>query len=302
MLILTVGTFLSCNTSRSSKPKQSILLFKDYDGLYVYDPLTEKESIIFKASDKQVFLEEPYQLSNDTLTFGIVGESISTNESGSTQCNNDYYSVDLKTGKNWISRKLIYEVIGHSTLHIKTLMVDFSGKTTVLSDSSVAFHSSSTTSKGIIYNKNKPRFFSQHILADNSVFSYRGSIFYTHKSDTTILVKYNGDFDPKFGSGYFQPQLDPTGQYAVFRYLPGFMKLKEDGSLQKVNILTRKTDIIKKGEFIEPTFSKDGKYILFKRDEKEGKTNTWISKIYFLDLVTLKEHVIGDANSARWIK
>jgi|GEM_PF-1689582 len=306
LLILIVGVLLSCDTRLTSPPKQLILLYKDYDGLYLYNPLTEKENIIFKASNKQVFLDEPYLLSNDTLTFGIAGELVSTEtssyNSGSVRYNNDFYSVDLKTGRNWLSRKIFYEVFKHSTIHIKTQLFDINGKTTILSDSSMAFHSSSTTSKGTIYNNTKPRFFSKHTLVDNSVFSYRGSIYYTHNSDTTILVKYNRNYDPKFGSGYLQPQIDPTGQYAVFRYLPGVMNFTEDASLQKVNIQTKKTKVIKSGDFIEPTFSMDGKFILFRRNVKEGKANTRISKIYLLDLTTLKEHEIGDAISAQWIK
>jgi len=302
ILILTFATLLSC-TGLTSQPKQSIYLFKDKDGLYLYDPTTDKEKIIYKASDNQVFLDEPFQLSNDTLTFGFSGELTFTDTSDYSEGQkyyNDYFSVDLNSGKNWLSRKILYEVIGHTTLNIKTLSVDINGKTSVLSDTSMMFQGSSSTSKGITYNNFKPRFFSKQSLGDKSVFSLRGSIYYTYKSDTTLLVEYKGHFDPKFGSGYFQPQLDPTGQYAVFRYLPGFMNFKEDASLQKVNVQTKKTEILKTGDFDKPTFSADGKFILFKRDQKQGKSNTWISKIYLLDLTTMKELKISNAYSAQW--
>lgn len=303
---MTVATLLSCAGGLTSQPKQSIYLFKDKDGLYLYDPTTEKEKIIFKATDKQVFLDEPLKISGDTLTFGIMGELVfaetSPTESGGERYFKDYYSVDLKTGKSWLSGKISYEVIGHSTLNIKVLSSDVNGKTNVLSDTSMIYEGSSTTSKGVVYNDFKPRFFSRQSLGDKSVFSLRGSIYYADKSDTTLLVEYKGNFDPKFGSGYFQPQLDPTGQYAVFRYLPGFMNFKEDASLQKVNIKTKKTEILKTGDFNDPTFSADGKFILFSRDQKEGKLNTWISKVYLLDLTTLKEQKISNAYSAQWGK
>lgn len=301
---MTVAILLSCAVGLTSQPKQSIYLFKDKDGLYLYDPTTEKEKIIFKATDKQVFLDEPLKISGDTLTFGIMGELVfaetSSTESGGERYFNDYYSVDLRTGRNWLSRKISYEVIGHSTLNIKVFTFDVNGKTNVLSDTSMIYEGSSTTSKGVVYNEFKPRFFSRQSLGDKCVFSLRGSIYYTDKSDTTLLVEYRGHFDPKFGSGYFQPQLDPTGQYAVFRYLPGFMNFKEEASLQKVNIKTKKTEILKTGDFNDPTFSADGKFILFSRDQKEGKLNTWISKIYLLDLTTLKEQKISNAYSAQW--
>jgi hypothetical protein len=301
ILILTVSTLLSCNYVPTSHPKQSIYLFKDKDGLYLYDLTTNKERIIFKASDNQVFLDEPYQLYNNTLTFGFRGELTFTDTSNYSEDQkyfNEYYSVDLKTGKNWLSRKIRYEVTG-DTLNIKTLLIDINSNTTVLSDTSMIYQGSSSTPKGISYNNFKPRFFSKHSLGDKSVFSLQGSIYYTDKSDTTLLVEYKGHFDPKFGTGYFQPQLDPTGQYVVFRYLPGFTSVK-DASIQKVNIQTKKTEILKTGDFDEPTFSRNGKFILFKRDQKQGSSNTWISEIYLLDLATLKEQKISNAYSAQW--
>jgi len=258
ILILTVATLLSCSNGLTSRPKQSIYLFKDKDGLYVYNPTTYKETIIYKASDNQVFLDEPYRLSNDTLTFGFKGELVfaetSPSESGGERYSKEYFSVDLKTGKNWLYRKILYEVIGHTTLNIKTLMVDSNGKTTVLSDTSMAYQGSYTTSKGPTYNDFKPRFFSKHSLGDKTVFSLRGKIYYTDKSDTTLLVDYKGNFDPKFGSGYFQPQLDPKGQYAIFGYLPGFLNFKENASLQKVNIQTKKIEILKSSDLLKRNF------------------------------------------------
>lgn len=295
---------MSCAAGLTSKPKQSVYLFKDKDGLYLFDPATEKEKIIFKATEKQVFLDEPLKINGDTLTFGIKGELVfsekSPTESEIERYFNDYYSVNMKTGENWLSGKILYEIRGHSTLNIKVLSSEISGKTKVLSDTSMIYKGSSTTSKGVVYNTFEPRFFSQHSIGDKSVFSLRGSIYYTDKSDTTLLVEYKGHFDPKFGNGYFQPQLDPTGQYAVFRYLPGFMNFEEDASLHKVNIQTKKTEILKTGDFNDPTFSADGKFILFSRGKKVWELNTWINNIYLLELTTLKEHKIGNAYSAQW--
>lgn len=299
---MTVVTIFSCSNRLTQKLNQSIFLFKDKDGLYQYEPTTGREIIIFKATDKQVFLDEPFQLSNDTLTFGFKGEltHVYTSEYTSTEkYYKDYFSVDLKSRKNWLSKKIRYK-IKEQSLNIKTLLVDNNGKTSVLADTSMVFHSSNTTSKGIIYNDLSPRFFSNHSLGDKSVFSLCGKIYYTEKSDTTLLVDYKGDFDPKFGSGYFQPRLDPKGQYAIFEYLPGFLNFKDNASLQKVNIRTKKIEILKTGDFGEPSFSADGNFVLFKRDQKQGKLNTWISKIYILDLTTLHVQKISDAYSAQW--
>lgn len=304
ILLLIVATLKSCAVGPTSRPKQSIYLFKDKDGLYLYDSESDKEKFTFKATDYQVFLDEPLKTSGDTLTFGIKGELVfaetSPTESGGERYFNDYYSVNLKTGKNWLSGRISYDVIGHSTLKIKTLSYDTNGKESVLSDTSMIYKGSSSSSKGVVYNDFKPRFFSKHSIGNKSVFSLRGNIYYTEESDTTLLVEYKGNFDPKFGSGYFQPQLDPTGTYVIFRYLPGFMNVKEKASLQKVDIKSMKTEIIRTDEFNDPTFSKNGEFILFSRGQKDGKSNTWISKIYMLDIATLKERKIGKAYSAQW--
>jgi hypothetical protein len=285
-ILFALTTLVSCSAGLSHKPKQNIFLFKDKDGLYQYDPTTDKEKVIFKASDKQVFLDEPYQLSGDTLTFGIKGELVfvetSPTESGGERNFNEYYSVDLVTGKNWLSKKILYEVIGHTMINIKTLLFDINGKSNVLSDTTMIYKGSYTTSKGVVYNDFKPRFFSKATVGDKSVYSYRGSIYLTHQTDTTLLVEFKGNFDAKFGSGYFQPQLDPTGQYAVFRYLPGFMNFKENTSLQKVDLKTKKVSEVKEGDFDEPTFSNDGNFLLFSRNQKEGKVTLGLATFTFL--------------------
>ncbi|MCA0447730.1 MAG: hypothetical protein LCH54_16020 [Bacteroidetes bacterium] len=70
--------------------------------------------------------------------------------------------------------------------------------------------------------------------------------------------------------------------------------------MYKVNIQTKKSEILKTGDFNNPTFSADGKFILFSRDKKVWELNTWINNIYLLELSTLKELKIGNAYSAQW--
>ena len=294
-----VVSFFGCKKSETqpSVLRQSILLFKDKDGIYLYDYKTLKEKCVFKAKPDEVFLNEMRELHNDTLTFGFRGKS--TLDNGVETYIPYYYSVDLKTGDHWLTGRTIYKV--HDlVMNVKTETISRDGKVTV-SDTTEAFRSSGHSYKGTRYNDENPRFFSQHSVGDQSVFSKRGDIYYTNQSDTTLLVKFGGRFDPKFGSGYFEPQLDPTGKYVIFRYLPGFMK-KESQSLQKIDILTKKIEVLKKGVFSNPEFSKDGHFILFSRGEKEGKSDTWISAIYVLDLKTMEERKIGDAYEAHWLE
>jgi hypothetical protein len=300
LFIVLAISFFGCKKSETqpSVLRQSILLFKDKNGIYLYDYKTKKEKCVFKAKADDVFLNDILEMSNDTLTFGFRGKS--TLDNGVETYIPYFYSVDLKTGDHWLTGRTIYSV--HDLImNVKTETISREGKVTV-SDTTEPFKTAAHSYKGTRYNDSSPRFFSQHTINGQSVFSKEGNIYYTNKSDETILlVKFDGRFDPKFGSGYFEPRLDPTGKYAVFRYLPGFMK-KESQSLQKIDIQTKTVEALKKGEFTNPEFSNDGKFLLFSRDEKEGKSATWISSIYLLDLHTMEERKIGNAYEAHWLE
>lgn len=303
LINITILFFIlnSCTTTTINKPAQSVLLFKDKDGIYLYNATTKTESIVFNATANQVFLDEPYKLANDTLIFGVKGDLTyddSVNFHGEHSFK-DYYTLDLNSGNHWLSEKIHYSVIDH-TLKISTQKFNASGDVVSRTDTAVAYIGSSSSSKGITYNEFKPRFFSSSTVNRKTVYSNRGSIYFVENNDTTKLVDFKGNFDPKFGSGFYQPVLDPSGEYVIYRYLPGFMNFKEEASLQKVEIKTKRKSIIKKGEYSNPSFSSDGQFILFERNGRFNKMNCWISDIYILDIATLTEGKIGVANSASW--
>ena len=64
---------------------------------------------------------------------------------------------------------------------------------------------------------------------------------------------------------------------------------------------TFETKTLKSGQFGSPTFSSDGKFILFKRDFKENKLKVWSSDFYIIDVATLTEQKISNAYSAQWV-
>ena len=207
-----------------------------------------------------------------------------------------YYSLDLKAGNNWISKKIFYEV-KDDTLRITTQFISPNGKVISVKDSLTKFEEMSSTDKGITFNE--PRFFSKSSVDNKSVYSMRGSIYLTDQSDTSLLVKFDGHFDPKFGSGYFQPRLEPKGNYALVTYLPGFMSFSK-ASLKKIDIKTKDISTFSNGSYSDLNFSKDGNFFLFKRNERQGKNDTWISDIYVYYLTTKKEYKIGEADAAHW--
>ena len=303
IFFIVVLTFYSCNSLQKKEPQQSVFLFKDKDGLYLYDFVKQKDTVIFKASSEQIFLDEPSAFSGDILQFGFRGEYNYPNETNTLKGETyykTYYSLDLKTGNNWISKKVLYEVSENDTLKIITQFIAPDGKVISIKDSSAKYEGLSSTYKGITFNDNEPRFFSISTVGNKSVYSLRGNIYLTDQTDTTLLVKFDGHFDPKFGSGYFQPRLEPKAKYALVTYLPGFMSFSE-ASLKKVDIKTKDISTFSKGDYSDLTFSKDGNFFLFKRNERQGKNDTWLSDIYIFDLTTKKEFKIGEADSAQWI-
>ena len=73
-----------------------------------------------------------------------------------------------------------------------------------------------------------------------------------------------------------------------------------EASLKKVDLKTKDISTFSKGAYSDLTFSKDGNFFLFKRNERQGKNDTWISDIYIFDLSTKKEFKIGEADAAQW--
>jgi len=295
-------TLCSCNSGQKKEPQQSVFLFKDKDGLYLYDFIKRKDTVVFKASSKQIFLDEPCAFSGDTLQFGFRGEYNYPNERNTLKGDTYYkiyYSLNIKTGNNWISKKVFYETTENDTLKITTQFFAPDGTLISTKDSSTKYEGLSSTYKGITFNDNEPRFFSKSKVGNKSVYSLRGNVYLTDQTDTTLLVKFDGQFDPKFGSGYFQPRLEPKANYALVTYLPGFMNFSEP-SLKKVDIKTKDVSTFCKGDYSDLTFSNDGNFFLFKRNERQGENKTWLSDIYIFDLTTKKQFKIGEADAAQW--
>ncbi|MFT3793106.1 hypothetical protein [Flavobacterium sp.] len=299
-MILTF--FESCSPSiPAENPKQSVYLFKDKDGLYEYDFQTAKEKLIYKCQDFQIFLDEPYTLKNDTLTFGIVGQQGTSSESKGLYYHDYYVSVDLKTGKSRVSREVKYEALEwEKTLNIKVCDIDLEFRQKVVSDTTMPYLGYTYSYRGLKFNK--PNFYSEHRIGHQIAYSLDGSLNYMTDVDgvqSDILLP-NPSFDPRFGGGNLQPQLDPTGSYVLYTFVPVFQK--EPASLRKIGLKDKKVEIVKEGIFAHPVISADGKFVLFGRDSEENKLEAWESDIYILDLTTKQETKIAKAGLAQWKK
>jgi len=173
---------------------------------------------------------------------------------------------------------------------------------TLVKDTLMKFKSEESSYKGAVFNTGGSRFFSKSTVGDKTVYSLRGNIYLAEGGDTTLLVKFEGQFDPKFGSGYLLPKLDPMGSYVLFVYAPGAFHFFERESLKRIDLKSRKVTTVLYGAFTGMTFSNDGNFLLFRRNEREGANDTWLSDIFILDLHKSEQHKIGNAYSAQWSK
>ncbi len=128
---------------------------------------------------------------------------------------------------------------------MKIQTTSFAPSNAVLSqtDSFTTWRSVSYSSTSIEYNQEAERYFSQSTLVKGqSAFSRRDNIYYAKSRDTSLLVKYSGNFNPKFGSGYYQPQISHSGDFLVYKYLPGFklINLTDQPALYRIELITRK--------------------------------------------------------------
>jgi hypothetical protein len=290
---------------KSINESQKILLFKDHDGLYEYDLIARKEKLLFKIADSLYFLENSCRLNGDTLFFGTCGEiHYSECKENYTERNESYtqyyYTSLISTKETRLSSKTAF-IVDNRNLTIQSFNYSSAGKPTLVNSKKEPIKSRSGGGGRVRYNQYTPRFYTSNTLDKQTVYSYRGSIYLVQNSDTSLLVENKDGFEPKFGRGNFDPQIHPNQKYVLYNYLPGAFTFK-DSELRLINMETKKVHTVKSGSFNNPSFSTDGKFILFDRYQKEAFENHSRYEIFILDLSNYKETSIGEANQAYWVK
>lgn len=302
-LLFTIS-FQSFFLNAQNKLQTNIIYFlKEKDGIYILDLNTNIKEKIFSAWDGLVFSREEFQVEDSILTFGICGKLLNyiTNnrEYDCEQYYIDYFSVNIKTKKYWLSKRILYELNGYSTLKILKYFFNKNGFLISSTDSSAKWIRSEYANNQIVYNGFDRNYY-QHTRSGKTVFSHNGNLYMSDNNDTTLLLKYNGYYSRKTGGGYICPQLSPTLDYVIFVKDSGSIKGKFYNSLWKLNLATKQVEFLKEGYVNSPKFSINGSSILFSRNQRGGKFKTVITTFYLLDLNTRKEKKIGDASYAQW--
>jgi len=320
--ILTI--ILSCKTE--IKSDLFFLYSVDKDGVYLYSLKDNTTKSIYKTD--KVFLNDYFKLLNDsTLQVGhqskmrseekerkvyskyfyrADGDStfITDNPPYTTKDSYDYLTdsicnVNIKTAKSFLASVVDYEHYEHSTLKIKTRNFNHDGKLISEKDTSFVCGGTSSSSKGIRFCNFTRYYGESETVLGKTIITERGDLILKEGNTKSVLLKFDGQFDPKFGSGYYNPTLTSDGKKTSFQYLAGF--LKSGSCIYEMDIDTKsKTKLIGEGYF-NPMYSPDNKLLLLFADNRQSKGNTWINDIYIFDIATKTKRKIGQGENYLWV-
>lgn len=329
LYILTILLTTQCasvsTTTKDEKSDFQIVYTVDKDGLFLYDLKTGTEKRIY--STDQVFLDKKMRFLNDSVL--LVGHQSKSREEekerlvyskylyradgDSTFITDDppyktfdkhvfltetFFAINLNNGSNYKYKTIGYEHIDHTTLKIKTSHFDNEGNIKNEHDTTIFCSGTSTSYKGIKFCDFERYFSKSEVANGRQVFSRRGDLYFINQLDTTLLLKFDGHFDPKFGSGYYKPTISPDGKNVSYQYLAGF--LKKGSAIYEMDIDTKeRKELIGEGYF-NPIYSPNGQKLLIAKNQRQSKENTWINTIYVLDIESGKTKEIGHGTEYLW--
>lgn len=330
-LVSIISIFLlfdSCKqTDKDANNNLQFVYTIDKDGLYYYDLHNDSTKKIY-STDK-VFLNDKVTFLNDTVL--IVGHQNSIRHKKQERkvytkylyradgdstfitdnppyitidehdfVTEEYFAININNDQVYKCRTVDYEHIDHSTLKIHTKEFSINGQLLQETDTSFLCGATSYTSKGIKFCNDEGRFYSLSETVNNKqIISREGNLIQKVGNVETLILKFDGQFEPKFGSGYFAPTLSPNGNKVTYEYMAGF--LKGGSAIYEMNLETNsKTELLGEG-FFEPKYSPNGQKLLVAKNQHQAPNNTWLSDIYILDINSKKIKQIVQAESYWWI-
>ncbi len=210
-----------------------------------------------------------------------------------------FFAINIENSKLYKYKTIDYETNEEGLLKINTRFYSLDSSMINQFDTSYIYGYSSNSSKGISF-RNSGRFYSKSEIANNrQVFSERGNLILKDKGKETVLLKFDGHFDPKFGSGYYNPTISSDGKKVAFQYLAGF--LNSGSAIFEMNIETKEKEKILGEGYFKPKYSWDGNYLIISKDNRKNESNnTWISDIYILNIKTGKKTKIAEGDNYSW--
>lgn len=323
-LVSILTTILSCKTE--IKSDLQFVYSVDKDGVYLYN-FTDNSSKAIYITDR-VFINDYFKFLNDSILqvghqskmrseekerkvyskyfYRADGDStfITDNPPYTKKDNYDYltdsiYHISIKTAKSFLATVIDYEHYEHSTLKIKTKNFNQEGKLISEKDTSFICGGTSSSSKGIKFCNFTRYYGESETVLGKTIITERGDLILKKDTSKNVILKYDGHFDPKFGSGYYNPTLSSDAKKTSFQYLAGF--LKSGSCIYEMDIESKsKTKLIGEGYF-NPLYSPDSKLVLLFSDNRQSKSNTWINDIYIFDIASKTKKKIGQGENYLWL-
>lgn len=302
-------------TNKSIDSKLQLVYTVDREGLFLYDLKTGKERKIYTTDQK--FMDKKMQFLNDSI-FIVAHKSKRREEEkerlvyskymyradgDSTFITNNppyktvdkywyvtetYFAVNINTSIAFKYKTIDYEYLDYELLNIKTTRFDTTGQ---------IVESMPITSEGTNFEERERYFSASEQINQRQIFSRQGNLYLVEREDTSMLLKFNGNFEPKFGSGYYNPALSPDGKKVTYQYLAGF--LSEGSAMFEMSIQTKKKKELLDAEYFRPVYSPDGNKLAVAKNQRQAK-GEWINSIYIYDLRTGKIEKATDGNTYFW--
>jgi hypothetical protein len=321
---ILLTTFLSCNTK--IKSNQQFAYTIDKKGVYLY-ALTNNTPKEIYTTDK-IFINDYFKQINDSVLqvghqskmrkeekekkvyskylYRADGDSvfITNNPPYTITENYDYvtdsiYHININTAKSYLYSVVDYEHYEHLSLKIKTRNFNQDGKVIAEKDTAYVCAGTLTTSEGVKFGGLARYYGESEIVLSKKIVTVSGDLILEQGKQRTTLLKYDGNFDPKFGSGYYNPTLTTDSKKVVFQYLAGF--LQNGSCIYEMNIDTKnKTKLIGEGYF-NPIYSPDNKLLLLFAEKNLLKSSTDGSDIYVFDIASKTKTRIGQGKNYLWI-
>lgn len=297
-ILTSIAFFSGCQTNT---PNQTILLLREGDGIYILDLAANKEKCILKDSDLWNFnrIGTKPELKNNILTFEIAGKYTPKNKTdkGSKGIKR-FSSFNIEDKIRWLSKEVSFQ-IDEENETISTTTKEFNPNGEIIFRTDTVTPYSNKSIKPIIINGILSRILDIQTKEGKSIFSFNGNIYLTENNDTIQLIYFDGN-SPGYTCGYTEPIFAPTNQYIVCGFQEFRVIFNDKQHLSKVDLNTRETEVLKKGEYANYSFSSDGDFLLFSRNGRFFKNKKWVYDIYILDLTTMRERKIGIASFAMW--
>lgn len=322
--ILTISVLFLCFQGSSQQTKlnntnhkNKVVYTVDKEGIYIYDQATKKSEKI--SNLQKDIIDNSLSFINDSVFIigyrnliihesrnKITGEVLKCPCSSSESLvfngivksykydrydiyENYFKAINIRSKDTWLFKSIKYEHKENDTLTIRTTFFEKNGEITSIKDtkSRSTRHSSSSDDFNTFYSD---RFYSEsNIVNSKQVFTRRGNLYLRENGFETLLVEFEGNFDPKFGSGYYKPSLSKDEEKVAFQVLPGF--LGKDFYIVEYDLKTKSKTTITNG-FFEPKYSLDGIFLLLKKN----------NNIYIHDLRNGQTKKIAKGDNYIWNK